>query len=473
MQNSMTEIIYDYFTSRIRLGYFIHGDRLPSIQYICRQFQVSALTVRAVFARMQEDGYIKTAERRLSTVTYKPDPQQVQQYRLSFLSRKEGMTDIYQHSDIIFSPITLLYLQKQNAESIRQIRSQLKKRKGFPARQITMFYAEAMQPLNNPLILNLLWEMVRYLQMPYLQQSANFDDKAAQSEAYINQMLSLIEAGNTEKAVELMHTFNRDVTQMFFQGISVTFDAEPPAAQIPFKWQIYREHPQLCYTLAAELMSRIDGHFYSPDEFLPSCQSLAQEYDVSLITMRRTLKLLSDICVTETLNGLGTKVAHGTHANTPDFNHLHIRKSLLLYLQALQVCSLTCSNVAIHTLSSLDSIGIQLLSLKIRQNMERQTSYFVIGSCLKFIGEHSPSAFIQEVYRQLYHLLLWGHALHIFYQNPESSALYETYSSRLLDSLQRLDIPAFAGHLSQIAKIALQTSRELLLKLGFTESQLL
>ena len=57
MQNSsMTDIIYDYFYSRILFGYFLPGDQLPSISYICRQFQVSALIVRTAFARLREEG---------------------------------------------------------------------------------------------------------------------------------------------------------------------------------------------------------------------------------------------------------------------------------------------------------------------------------------------------------------------------------------------------------------------------------
>lgn len=47
--NSMTEIIYDYFSSRILFGYFLPGEQLPSIQYISRQFQVNPLTVRTRF----------------------------------------------------------------------------------------------------------------------------------------------------------------------------------------------------------------------------------------------------------------------------------------------------------------------------------------------------------------------------------------------------------------------------------------
>ena len=103
--NSMADIIYDYFTSRILFGYYLLGDRLPSISYICRQFQVSALTVRTALYRMHDEGYIKITERKRSTVIYRPDKQQGQRYRAAFLSRREGMEDICRHSDLLFSSI--------------------------------------------------------------------------------------------------------------------------------------------------------------------------------------------------------------------------------------------------------------------------------------------------------------------------------------------------------------------------------
>lgn len=208
MQNSsMTDIIYDYFYSRILFGYFLPGDQLPSISYICRQFQVSALIVRTAFARLREEGMLETIERKGSTVTYRPGKEQGRLYRESFLSRREGMEDICRHSDIIFGSIAQVYMQKQTEDSIHQIRTQLKKRKGHPAKQITMFYAEAMQPLNNPLAINLHWEIVRYLRIPYFE-AANFGDTGIQAEDHIERMLTLIEAGNAEKAVEVMQVLS-------------------------------------------------------------------------------------------------------------------------------------------------------------------------------------------------------------------------------------------------------------------------
>lgn len=469
--NSMADIIYDYFTSRILFGYYLFGDRLPSISDICRQFQVSALTVRTALIRMREEGYLETTERKRSTVIYRPDEQQEQRYRTAYLSRKDGMDDICRNAYIIFDPIVHRYLEKQTEDSIKQIRSQLQKDKKHPVKQLIMFYAEVMRPLNNPLAVNLHWEIVRYLQTPYLQKSANFEDLDVASK-HMEQMLHPIEEGNTEKALEISQAFSKNVTQMFFRSLAGLIDTEQPVEPVPFKWQIYRDHPQLCYTLAAELMSRIDARVYKQEELLPSCQMLAREYGVSLITMRRTLDLLNEIHVTKSENGIGTRVISARLAGPPNFSHLQIRKSLLLLLQSMQLCALTCRNVAVNTLSSLDGRDFQALDQELGRLVKGGMTYLTAKTCLLFIGTNSPSAFIREVYRQLCQLLQWGHALHQFSQKLDAGRFYEVHTARLREALRRRDAKRFADGLSELVELSLEGSKTMLLELGFQEDQL-
>lgn len=471
--NSMTEIIYDYFVSRISFGYFVRGDRLPSISYICRQFQVSALTVRTVLARLKAEGYIVTTERKMSTVIYKPDDEAMKRYRQSFLARREGMEDIRLSSGLLFIPIARAYFQEQDAASLRRIRSQLKLMKGHPTRQITMFYSEAMRQLNNPLALNLYWEVVRYLRIPYLRSPATYEEADEQAAEHIGQMLSLIETGRPKQAAELMQAFNSEIMQMFCLRMQGACDADRQAPQVPFCWQIYREHPQLCYTIAARIMGQIDRRVYLQDTFLPSCQALAEEYGVSPITMRRTLKLLGDMNVTETLNGIGTRIVSDKNLNAPNLSILQIRKSLVLFLQALQIFALTCGNVAAHTLASLDDKGVQALEQKIGRLMEEQMFFMVGGACLQFIGEHSPSAFIREVYYQLYQLLLWGHALHMFFRQPQSSRIYPDCAAGLQTKLGSRDYEGFFALLSELLLSSTEFTRQLLLQLEFKEEELI
>lgn len=471
--NSMTGIIYDYFTSRIRFGYFREGDQLPSIPKIRRQFGVSALTVRAALTQMKENGFIETTERTPATVIFQQDKQSEQEYIHYFLSHMEGMDDICRSSGIIFSPIIQLYFQRQDKASIKRMRSKLKKADFRTAKPIIMLYAEAMLPLNNSLIINLHWEMVRYLSTPYLGNSINFDETNAQAAKHIELILDLLEAEQFKQAAEEAEKFNENVTYQFLKRIQSSFAADEQIEQIPFEWYIYREHPQLCYTLAADIMSKIDEQIYKPGGFLPSCRALSIAYDVSFITARRTISLLNDLGVTESLNGIGARVLLDKRPVSPDFTQPQIRKSLILFLQAMQIGALSCGNVAIHTLSSLSGEARLSLEQDLQTYIDNNTAYLTGGTCLRFIGENSSSPYIREVYSQLYRLMLWGHSLHMFFQDSENIAFYIDYTVRLREKLQNHDIQGFSVLLTELITSGVEISRKILLQLGFDEKQLI
>lgn len=470
--NSMTEIIYDYFSSRIKFGYFTEGEQLPSIPKIRKQFGVSALTVRAALQLMKEHGYIETSERTPATVIFKPDEKTEKQYVQYFLSHKEGIDDICCSSDIIFKPIIQQYFQRYDKASIKRMRTKLEKADLRTVKPVIMFYAEAMQPLNNSLIINLHWEMARYLSTPYLH-SFNFEESNAQAAEHINVILDLLEAGQFQQAAKEAGLFNENVTHQFHKRIHSSFSEHHQIEQIPFKWHIYREHPQLCYTLAADIMSKIDQQVYKQGDLLPSCKALSLEYQVSFITARRTVALLNDMCITESINGVGARVISENLLSTPDFSHLQIRRSLVLYLQAMQICSLTCEYVAVHTLSALNRDSFQVLEQEIQTLIDKHITCLTGETCLRFIGENNPSPFVKEVYNQLYHLMLWGHSLHIFFKAPESNNPFNVYTVTLIESLNNGDIQGFAKTLAVLLSLALKSSKMLLLQLGFDERQLI
>lgn len=472
---SMTEIIYDYFTSRIRFGYFMNGEQLPSIPNIRRQFGVSALTVRSALLQMKENGYIETAERVPATVIFQPDEQSRQDYIQYFLSHREGLEDVCHSSELIFGPIIHQYFQRQDMDSIKRMQSRLRNADFRTAKPVILFYAESMQVLNNTLIPNLHWEIVRYLSTPYLDRPLNFEEANSKAAAHIRRILDLLEAGQFEQAADEDEVFNENVTYQFLKKIQSSFtkNEQIKTEQIPFRWHIYRDHPQLCYTVAAEIMSKIDQQIYKQGDFLPSCRALSIEYGVSFITARRTVALLNDLRVTESLNGIGARVIPGHGIASADFLQPQIRKSLILFLQAMQISSLTCRNIAIHTLSSLDDKALSLLEQDIQAHLENDTTYLTGGLCLRFIGDKSPSPFIQEVYGQLYRLMLWGHSLHMLYQKGEDTGFYTEYTGKLVDALHNHDIHSFAALLSELIASGLIISKNTMIQHGFEEDQLI
>lgn len=475
MQTSnMTEIIYDYFTSRIRFGYFMKGEQLPSIPNIRRQFGVSALTVRSALSQMKENGYIETTERVPATVIFQTDEQSRQDYVQYFLSHREGLEDVCHSSELIFGPIIHQYFQRQDMDSIKRMQSKMKNADFRTAKPVIMFYAESMRVLNNSLIPNLHWEIVRYLSTPYLERPLNFEETNSQAAAHIRRILDLLEAGQFTQAAEEDKVFNENVTYQFLKKIQFSFKNEQlEIEQVPFRWHIYWDHPQLCYTIAAEIMSKIDKQIYKQGDFLPSCRALSIEYGISFITARRTVSLLNDLRVAESLNGIGARVILGRDIASPNLLQPQIRKSLILFLQAMQISSLTCRNVAVHTLSSIDDRNLSLFEQDIQAHLENDTTYLTGGLCLRFIGDNSPSPFIREVYGQLYRLMLWGHSLHMFYRKDEDAGFYNKYTGNILDALRKRDIHNFAALLSELIASGLTISKKIMIQHGFEEDQLI
>lgn len=469
---SMTDIIYDYFTSRIQSGYYVYGDRLPSISDICRHFQVSTLTVRTALYKMKEQHFIQTSERKAATVVYTPVKQSEQQYIGYFLSRRDGMEDIARSACIIFDPVNSTYFKEQSYDTVKQIRWQLKKTGGHAAKQITMFYAEIARQFNNPLLLNLYWEIVRYLRIPYLRHPEGFNDADQQVSDHYNRLLSLFEHGQADEASMEVQKFHETLLVGFLEKLSKLSEKGRTVQQVPFHWHIYRKRPQVCYTLAAEILSKINHNIYKQEEFLPSCQALAKEYDVSLITMRRTLELLGHMRVTDTFNGVGTKVISIRNMESPDFSLPQIKTNLIKFFQALHICALTCRNVAIHTLSSLDAADIQTFSSQIQRHVDDKTFYLLDETCFHFISSKSPSALVRETYRQLYKLLVWGHTLRVFFQRLESSNFYTDYAAGLLRELRLQNIEGFADILSKHVAEEIEVCREHLFQIGIKKDRL-
>ena len=110
-------------------------------------------------------------------------------------------------------------------------------------------------------------------------------------------------------------------------------------AAIPFQWNIYRNRPQMRYTLASILIRKILYGVYPVGSYLPSLPELSERYGASLTTVRRTLALLEELGVTESFQGKGTLVC--MKRKSPDLEKAEIREGLRLHRESLQFLRLT------------------------------------------------------------------------------------------------------------------------------------
>ncbi len=114
-------------------------------------------------------GYIKVAARKAAEVVYKSPPRAVsEECRRVFRTRKEGIIDLFQSGKLLFEPLWKTGIRQWNAEDWEDVRRTLKGTSADFVALPVKFYILVLGTLKNELVLNLYWEMIRYIRFPYL-----------------------------------------------------------------------------------------------------------------------------------------------------------------------------------------------------------------------------------------------------------------------------------------------------------------
>ncbi len=103
--------IYDIIDSRIRNNFYKHGERLPSMKELCREFSVSEITVKAVIANLQKNKMVRSVRRSGTFVIWKKTNEYYEKRNNPAISRSISLV----HS--LLSPLPLHeYMMTQFAE---------------------------------------------------------------------------------------------------------------------------------------------------------------------------------------------------------------------------------------------------------------------------------------------------------------------------------------------------------------------
>ena len=284
--NELYRLVYDYYATRILFGFYTYGDAMPSIHKICVQFRLAVPTVRTAFTYLERDGYIQVEASKVARVVYKAAPARIMKNIVDyFLPREDGLNDIGVAGRILIEPLFTRGLQRWEEDQWNQLREWLTNPSPDTLFMPIELYILALSALDNKLLLNLYWEMVRYLCFPYLSE-----DQAAWK-------LSLEELG-IQTNEELIHYLKAEYFKVYTKTAVDLFSflktvrpqyAPPEPEPVPFQWSLYRQRPQIRYSLAASIIwsqmipiSRSPEHFMSYgriSSFLLSRQTMRMHED--------------------------------------------------------------------------------------------------------------------------------------------------------------------------------------------------
>lgn len=439
--SGLSWMVYDFYEARILFGHYRYGDCLPSIPAICKLLRVGRATVRTALAMLEEAHYIHNEERRAARVCYLAEPGRLERNAAEyFVPRRDGLREFKDASRQLFVPLWEAGARgwgRDRWEALGQALS------GAPADgppPSVKLYLLAFEGLGNRLALNLYWSVMSYIRVPALLGQGRGPDliegrtilKALESQDPVSYLSGAMRDAYAGMEPELFAFISRSGPRYNLA----------PARQLPFRWNIYHQRPQLRYTLSARLIREIVTAKYPVGCYLPSIPELAAGYGVSPATTRRALDLLEEMGVTRSFQGKGTRVC--MECARIDLGQPAIQEGLRLCRESLQLLALTIRGVLRGTLEHVAKERRAELAGHLSRSLEAGRSDCCFAVILSFIRRESPLAMVRECYGTLADLVAWAYP---FMRGLSAEKLEDAYSpwvERMVRHLRRGDLDAFA-----------------------------
>lgn len=416
------KLVSEYYEAGILYGLYSCGDSLPSIPKICAMFHLAPATVRCAFSELEKKGYLKVDARKTAKVACRvPKGSFRKNAARYFVPREEGIRDLALSAKLLLEPLWRAGLDCWEEEDWAQLRHGLEDPAHSPAALPVEFHLLAIRSLKNRLALNLYWEAIRYLQFPYLEGAKGEVPFRLEPGISSREDIAALLNGRFEtscrKASEALFAFLREVKA------ECPPDQEEP---VPFRWTVSRLRPQLRYSLASRMISGILSGQYPVGSYLPSLPKMMERYGVSRNTVRRSLDILEQLGVVLPQQGKGTLVY--MEPRETDYSRPEIQVGLRLYLESLQLLTLTIPQVSRYTLEAVSPEQRLWLLESFKRLREEKQEYLCFDICLTFVEEQCPLASIRECYGRIRELLLWGYPFTLL--RLKGRCLHDEYSER-------------------------------------------
>lgn len=468
----LQQVIYHVLRTQIQFGVYRFGERLPTIEDAARLFMVSVKTIRAAYRHLQRDGYITISKSVGVKVDIFFSSQDSEAYiQRFFTEQKDALLDLRRSTKLLFSNAQWLGLKNAPPKLLDEIDGlAVPDERTAPfvmIRQLQAIYGV----LGNDLLMRLVWQVFMFSLAPFLSVSGNLTP-LNQIRDPLLQMTALCREGNWPVLRACVDVFQEQGSTAFHQFYANRIRHPASVRQTVFTWSVYKKASQLCYSLGMEFLIAISLGTYPPDSLLPSLNAVAQEKHLSVNTVRRTMALLNDIGAAKTINGVGTRVLPPEEiVENCDLSGASAHRQLLSYAKSIHILSLSCRQVALDTLASMDRKTAEKWSVQLsgyaRIRRHELTPYAIIN----LISIDAPSAAVRTVYTELFRSLFWGYPLRSLVKDPQGyNAFYVPQLQYCLDCLERSDASAFSTRLEELMWYEMKFIVGQLTELGIREA---
>ncbi|WP_294145297.1 GntR family transcriptional regulator [uncultured Clostridium sp.] len=470
-EQQISSLIYEFFFMRIHFEYYKYGDALPSIDTLCRQFCVSPQTVKTALRQLRSEGYISMRNGRSTRIIFRQTRQELIDFALRFFSeRRSAFPDLCRTAELILVPLFVESFRRMDDAGFLHLSRYIERAQ---ADDLLYFYCYVLQKLDNPLAMNLFWEISMFMGLMFIGEKGgdDFYNKKLLREG-IEEIISYKKMRDWTGLHDAILKHQSDSMEQALRYMEQY--TLPSEKQTPFVWRIYRGRPQVCYSLAIRLLFEIYLGEYRETEYLPSYEKMAKKYGVSLSTIRRTILVLNQTGAAESVNGIGTRVfSIGQQCNMPDFSVPAVRRNLAFFVQSYELIIYSCEKAAVATLLALTDEGRGRLKERLGKNLEDGLCGLTPWHLLLCISRNSPLNGIREIYSKIFGLFLWGYSLKGYQEKTEKlDSELRVFTETMLVYLEQKDFIQCGRCMKETSTYQFQLLEQYLLRVGFEPDEL-
>ncbi len=410
-EEHFSDLIYEFFLMRIRFQYYQYGATLPPVDLLSQQIGVSAETVKLALRRLRDEGYIDLRNGRQTRVIFRQSDAEAKAYAIDyFAKRMYSFQDLCQSAELILFPMLVEGLRRADEADLAYLSRLAGKEK---ISELPHFFGFILKKLKNALVMNLFWEITFFWGFLFLTGYAGpYYHSRCALEEWPKRVLVCAARKDWAQLEHDLWLFQHDLIAAAIAALQKAVPLMGQTEQIPFVWRIYRERPQICYSLASRLLHEIYLGEYRTARYLPSYEKMAKAYHVSVSTMRRTVNLLRQVGAVRPINGKGIRIfTVGERGAAPNFKDPAIRRNLSFFVQALELVIYSCEGVTRNVLGTGGTENMDALRHELEACRDTGLGGISLWCYLIFMVIHSRLDGIREIYATIYGLFLWGYPL--------------------------------------------------------------
>lgn len=325
-QETKFEFVYNEIKQCILDGQIPHGNALPSSRMYCEQFHVSRYTINRVFEALRAEGLVDIQPRLAPIVVSKKDTCSSSNIVLEILKQKESILQVYQTFALILPSLIVFALQGCDVEIMPHYKQAMKalRLRHAPGvwRSFSKLGYDILRIGGNSLFSELYSTFGLYNKLAFFTEECTYFSKHFSQEAVsvANVIPDVLKDDDPHIKYNLLSNMYQKLTEFIENTLNYLSEATPKCYSqtgLRFSWNPMRGQ-DYCYSkIVDDLNLKIGLGEYSVGMFLPYEKQLANQYEVSISTVRKALSELEQRGFIKTLNGKGTIVIE------PDDTKLH------------------------------------------------------------------------------------------------------------------------------------------------------